>query len=88
MNERMYTETLNIRFSFPNKASLTAAQRHEKNSKTETRQRSSAYSETVVDVFRAVFRDCNIFQEYLFSELVTFLLADVKMVGCHCHVAL
>ena len=41
----------------------------------------------MVDVLRAVFRDCNIFQEYLFSELVAFLLADVKMVGCHCHVA-
>ena len=42
----------------------------------------------MVDVFCAVFCNCNIFQEYLLSELVTFLFADVKMVGCHCHVAL
>ena len=58
-----------------------------KKSKTETRH-VSAYSETVVDVLCAVFCDCNIFQKYLFSELVTFLFTYVKMVSCDCHVAL
>ena len=58
-----------------------------KKSKTETRH-VSAYSETVVDVLCAVFCDSNIFQKYLFSEFVTFLLAYVKMVSCDCHVAL
>lgn len=42
----------------------------------------------MVDVLCAVFSNCNIFQKYLFSELVTFLFAYVEVVSCDSHVAL